>query len=155
MRRQFPQFFRRVRKLEIGDKEYEAYGNLFLFRNPDKEAVKISRRFTPSEKQQKKAAWLSAASEGTILVSPFISPDEKEIRRKAERLGAKIILIVHETFPDRFKPSAHDFKLCTEGRLLIISLRCEPATPLSRQLCLQMNAFAEKIACANLQIHPK
>lgn len=93
MRRQFPHFFQRVRKLRIGEKEYEAYGNLFLFRNPDKEAVKISRKFTSEEKERKKSAWLSAASEGTVLVSPFISPAEKAIRAEAEALGAKIILL--------------------------------------------------------------
>lgn len=81
IRRQFPQFFQRVRKLKIEDNEYEAYGNLFLFRNPDKEAVKISRSLTSDEKQEKKAKWLDASSRGTILVSPFISPDEKNIPR--------------------------------------------------------------------------
>lgn len=132
MRQQFPQFFRRIRKLRIGEKEFEAYGNLFLLRNPDKEAVKISRKFTFAEKEQKKTAWLSATSKGTILVSPFISPAEKAIRVEAEALGAKIILITHEAFPERYKPSAHDFALCEEGRLLIISLGYPTGTPLSR-----------------------
>ncbi len=145
MRMQFPKFFQRVRKLRIADKDYEAYGNLFLFRNPDKEAVKISRKFTQEEKQQKINHWLCEAARGTILVSPFISREEKEIRKEAENLGAKIILITHEAFPDRFKPSAHDFDLCTEGRLLIISLGLPVGTSLSRQHCLQMNTLAEII----------
>ncbi|MDE7376063.1 MAG: hypothetical protein K2N16_04370 [Muribaculaceae bacterium] len=146
MRQQFPQFFQRIRKLKIDEKEYEAYGNLFLFRNPDKEAVKISRKFPPEEKEQKKTNWLNAASKGTILVSPFISKEEKAIRAEADALGAKIILITHETFPDRFKPSAHDFSLCSEGRLLIISLGLPARTTLSRSICLQMNSFAETIS---------
>ena len=146
MRQQFPQFFQRTRKLEIAGTSYEAYGNLFLFRNPDKAAVRISRRFTTKEKAQKETTWLESASKGTILVSPFISKDEKGIRTKAEELGAKVILIVHQAFPERYKPAAHDFDLCAAGRLLIISLGKPEKTELSRSLCLQMNELAEKIA---------
>lgn len=146
MRQQFPQFFQKTRKLEIGNEVYEGYGNLFLFRNPDKEAVKISRKFSPEENIKKRTGWLSAASKGTILISPFISQEEKEIRTEVETRGANIILITHEAFGERFKPAAHDFKLCTAGRLLIISLGLPPKTPLTRSLCEQMNPLAEKIA---------
>ncbi|MCH5176892.1 MAG: transposase [Prevotellaceae bacterium] len=146
MRQQHPYFFQHTRQLTIGNKAYEAYGNLFLFRNPDKEAVKISRAFSEEEKTEKKTNWLSAASKGTILVSPFISKDEKNIRSEAESLGAHIILITHETFPDRFKPSAHDFALCSAGRLLIISLGEQIHTELTRNICQRMNALAVEIA---------
>ncbi len=146
MRRQFPQFFQHVRMLQIGDHEYEAYGNLFLFRNPDKEAVKISRSFTPKEKLQKKAEWLSEGVKGTVLVSPFISPAEKSIRSEAEAIGAKIILIIHEAFPDRYKPASHDFTLCSEGRLLIISLGLPIKTEPTRSICERMNALAKAVA---------
>ena len=146
MRQQFPHFFQRSRKLSIGDKDYEAYGNLFLFRNPDKEAVKISRKFTPAEVTNKKNSWLSAASMGTILISPFISRAEKEIRTEAESLGGKIILITHEELGERFKPAAHDFTLCSEGRLLIISLGLPAKKPLTREICNEMNALALAIS---------
>ncbi len=146
MRQQYPHFFRRIRKLKIGEKEFEAYGNLFLFRNPDKEAIKISRKFTPEECQQKREHWLLASSQGSVLTSPFISKAEKEIRSAAEKIGGRIILITHEAFPERFKPSAHDFSLCCEGRLLIISMGLPPKTPLSRAMCLSMNDLAKEIA---------
>lgn len=145
MRKQFPQFFQRIRTLKIADGEYEAYGNLFLFRNPDKEAVKVSRSFTPAEVAGKRDTWLAEAAKGVVLVSPFISKAEKEIRTKAEAIGAKLILIIHETFPDRFKPSLHDFSLCASGRLLIISLGCAAGTPLTRSVCLSMNTLAAEI----------
>lgn len=146
MRQQFPQFYQHIRKLRIGDKEYEAYGNLFLFRNPDKEAVKISRKSTLEEVEKKKEQWITSASKGSILVSPFISPAEKAIRAKAESMGARIILITHEAFPERFKPAAHDFALCAEGRLLIISMGLPAKTELTRSHCLSMNALAEALA---------
>lgn len=150
MRRQFPHFFQRVRKIRIGDKECEAYGNLFLLRNPDKEAVKVSRKFSSEEKEQKKAAWLSASSKGTVLVSPFISREEKAVRAEAEVIGAGIILITYEAYGERFKPAAHDFALCTEGRLLIITLGLAPKTPLTYDLCRQMNDMAKIIATIDL-----
>ena len=152
MRKQFPQFFQRVRNLRIGDRDYEAYGNLFMFRNPDKEAVKINRRFSPEEKRLKRESWLSAAAKGSILVSPFISAEEKAIRAEAESIGAKIILIIHEAFTERYKPSAHDFDLCTRGRLLIISLGLPASTTLSRPLCLRMNSLAEAITKLDLAV---
>ena len=146
MRQQYPDFFRRIRALPIAGEEYAAYGNLFLFRNPDKEAVKISRSFSNEELLDKRGAWLSGSSRGTVLVSPFISPAEKEIRSEAEALGGGIILIVHEELPARFKPAAHDFALCAEGRLLIISLGLPAAAKLTRPICERMNALAQTIA---------
>lgn len=146
MRIQYPHFFQRTRKLQIEGTEYEAYGNLFLFRNPDKEAVKISRKFTPEENKQKRELWLYTAANGGILVSPFISPAERAIRAEAETLGSRIILITHEAFTDRYKPAAHDFDLCTRGRLLIIPLGLPASTPLTRDLCQKMNALAQAIS---------
>ena len=146
MRLQYPQFFRRIRKLKIGDREFDAYGNLFLFRNPDKIAVKISSKNSAEENSKKKEFWLSEAAKGAVLVSPFISKEEKAIRAEAESVGASIILITHEAFPERFKPAAHDFNLCSSGRLLIISLGLPKNTELSREICQQMNALAEEIS---------
>lgn len=146
MRRQYPRFFRRVRNLKIGTYECQAYGNLFLLRNPDKIAVKISRRYSEEEKLKKKKLWIEGASQGTVIVSPFISPAEKSIRSEVEALGGKIILITHEAFPERFKPAKHDFDLCAEGRLLIVSLGRPAPASLSRADCMAMNGLAEVIA---------
>lgn len=149
MRKQFPQFFRCVRKLRVVDREYEAYGNLFLLRNPDMVAVRISRKFSEEQKRHKRDQWLSSAARGTVFISPFISPIEKAIRAEAEAIGSKIILITHEAFPEQYKPAAHDFGLCCEGRLLIISLGLPGNTPLTRDLCLRMNTLAETIAAGD------
>lgn len=146
MRQQYPQFFQRVRRLKIANQEYESYGNLFLFRNPEKTAVIIRSAFTQDEVNEKKNRWLESAGKGTVLVSPFISKSEKSIRSEAEVIGANIILITHEAFGERFKPAAHDFDLCSKGRLLILSFGMPAKTPLSREICLQMNALATVLA---------
>lgn len=146
MRKQYPIFFQRKRNLQIDERYYEAYGNLFLFRNPDKSAVRVRSFFTDSQKQKYKKHILHNALEKSVLVSPFISPFEKEIRYEAEEMGAKMILITHERFPERFKPALHDFNLCAEGRLMIISLGKPEGTPLTHEICTEMNELAEKIS---------
>lgn len=148
MRMQYPQFFSRVKNLIIGDYECHLYGNLFLLRNPDKLAVKISKQFSEREKAYKRRHWIESASKGAVIVSPFISQAEKAIRDEVEAQGAGIILITHEAFPERFKPAKHDFDLCSSGRLLIISLGMPQGTPLSRGICLRMNSLAEEICKA-------
>lgn len=146
MRMQYPRFFQCVRNLKIGNHECQAYGNLFFFRNPDKVAVKVSRKFTETEKQQKKKLWHESALKGSVIVSPFISPAEKAIRKDTESLGGNIILITHEAFPERYKPAKHDFDQCSEGRLLIISIGKPAGTSLSREICVSMNSLASLIA---------
>lgn len=143
---QNPSFFRRTTSLRINNRLYEAYGNLFLMGNPEKEAVKISRRYSKEECENLRDKWLWEASRGTALVSPFISPAEKKIRAEAEAAGARVILIVPESFPERFKPSFHNFNLCSEGRLLIISMGQKPGSPLTRETCVKLNELAHEIA---------
>ena len=145
MRIQFPEFFQRVDEIKIGDKIYSAYGNQFLLTNPFKKAIIIHRRYTPQEIEELRHKWLRTAIGGGVLISPFISPVEKKIREKAEMLGAKFILIQDQPFSEKFKPSKHNFDLCSQGKLLIIAPK-EPMIENSfRKKCLQMNKLAEEI----------
>lgn len=145
MRFQYPKFFERVRNLKIGEKEYEAYGNLFLFRNPDKVAVKMSSKFSEETRKKKITFYNDACCAGSVLVSPFIHEDEKLIRDSAEKSGGKFILIQSKPFPEKFKPGRHNFNLCTQGKLLIIAPK-EPYSDSFRETCLEMNKLAEEIA---------
>ena len=146
MRMQYPEFFQRMRKLRIGKKDYEAYGNLFFLSNPDKSTVKISRSYSELEIEKLCHNWKIEARKGVIMVSPFISSKEKEIRQMIEQENGKIILITHEIFPERFKPSAHNFELCSKGKLLILSLGYPLNTKLTREICNEMNKLAFVIA---------
>ena len=84
-----------------------------------------------------------------MLVSPFISRAEKEIRKDAEEIGGRFILIAMEPMEERYKPSGNDFILCESGRMLIISANLP--NELSRQTCLTMNTLAQSI-CENQDI---
>lgn len=149
IRRANPDFFTRFNSLTIEGAAYQAYGNIHLLDNPFKEPVIVHRADTPEQFCCHKEKWIYTASNGGVLVSPFISKREKEIRSECEIGVGRFILITHEAFGESFKPAAHDFDLCSEGCLLIITLGLEPKTPLTRSICRQMNALAETIANKN------
>lgn len=145
-RRTHPDFFRRVNNLIIDGKHCQAYGNMQLLNNPFKDQVVVHRAESTQQRQINRQHWLYTASNGGILVSPFISAEEKKIRDDAESQNGRFILITTEHFGERYKPSAHNFDLCTAGRLLIISaapaLGTTATSALSRGHCLTLNSLA-------------
>lgn len=151
VRRRYPEYFRRINNLQIAGKNYQAYGNMFLLQNPMKEQVVIHRSDSDTTRAYNRDRWLYPAANGGILVSPFISSAEKAILSEAEALGGRIILIQDQPFPaERYKPTAHNFDLCTSGRLLIIAPTANDAfstaSSLTRSTCLAMNNLAKVIA---------
>lgn len=145
MRKLRPDFFSHMRNIEIAGEQWQAYGNLFLLRNPFKSAVIVRSAFTEEERAQKKSNWLWNAKNGGVLVSPFISTAEKEIRNIAERSGGRMIHIQENPFTDRFKPEAHRFEQCANGNLLIIAPMASMPEERMRDRCLHMNRIAEAL----------
>lgn len=143
VRRARPEFFRRVNALEIGGKTFQAYGNFQLLDCPFKEQVIVHRADSSETRQKNREQWLYTAANGGVLVSPFISPAEKEIRKEAEEAGGRFILIISEPMGERYKPTGREFELCEAGRLLIVSANLPG--DLSRQTCLTMNTLAQTI----------
>lgn len=78
--------------------------------------------FTSDERLFHKEEALYMASKGSVLVSPFKSQYEKEVRDLAEINGYPYILIQHVAFREKYKPPKHLFELCSKGKLLIISM---------------------------------
>lgn len=144
VRRARPEFFRRVNALEIGGKTFQAYGNFQLLDCPFKEQVIVHRADSSETRQKNREQWLYTAANGGVLVSPFISPAEKEIRKEAEEAGGRFILIINEPMGERYKPAGREFELCEAGRLLIVSANLPGE--LSRKNCLTMNELAEGFA---------
>lgn len=145
VRREHPEYFRRVNGLEVAGRRVQAYGNLFLLRNPFKEQVVVHRADSAEVRAAARERWLHTASNGGVLVSPFISPAEKAVRAEAEAAGGKLILITHEPMGERYKPSERDFALCEAGRMLIVSTGT--GGELLRADCLAMNGLAGAICC--------
>lgn len=143
-RRANPLFFQRVNNIEINGAHWQAFGNLQLLENPFKAPVVIHRADSDAVRFAKHRRWKHIYENGGILVSPFISPAEKEVRRLCEEAGGKIILLSNRPFEEKEKPAAHDFEQCSKGRLLILA----PIAPLApgRASFLYLNSIAESIA---------
>lgn len=152
MRRVHPEFFRRVRNLSINGVPFQAYGNLFHLRNPFMTQVIVHRANTERDNEGLVAFMREEIRKGGVLVSPFISPLEKQIRREAVENGGRIIQIQKDPFGERFKPAGADFELCCNGQLLIIAPMESMGKIISRQICKDMNKIAEDIAKGNFRI---
>lgn len=144
VREQNPEFFRKINNIEMFGSRWQAYGNMQLLDNPFKGPVVVHRSDSAEVLGAKKRRWKHLSENGGVLVSPFISPAEKEVRRECEEAGGKLIFLATTPFGERQKPGAHDFQLCAEGRLLILA----PAEPLEpgRRTFLFLNSIAERIA---------
>lgn len=143
-RREKPGFFQRINNIEIKGSYWQAYGNIQLLYNPFKGPVVIHRADSESIKAAKYNRWKYISENGGVLVSPFISPAEKEVRRQCEDANGKIILLTNKPFREREKPAAHDFERCSQGRLLILAP--QTTLPSSRETFLYLNSIAESIA---------
>lgn len=128
--------------------QFAAYGNTQLLENPDIEVVIISSHDSPDELKRKKLCWLRAIQSGGVIVSPFISQDERKVRDWAFENGGRIIYIVPNGFGERFSPKGLLHTLCGEGRLLIIAPfeHCFARKVVTREVCVKMNKLAQEIA---------
>lgn len=126
-----------------GEQTLETFGNIELIEEAQLEAVRISRKFTPEQLTANKRRWLLTIRNDGVLVSPFISENERKVRDWAATNGGALIILTEKKFNERYKPSGMFFDLCAEGRLLEISV---PISELTRQECLRLNSLAEKIA---------
>ncbi len=152
LRKQHPEYFSSPVRITINGEHYAAFGNILLLKDIHPEPVIISRRYTTEHLSRLKAGWEEAARSRKALVSPFISKPEKEIKKAVLESGGRIIEILDNGFPERYKPSGTAFDLCLEGRLLQIApLVYETSKiPLTRNRALELNATARKIAALAL-----
>ncbi len=148
LRKQHPEYFSSPVRITINGEHYSAFGNILLLKDIHPEPVIISRHYTTEHLSRLKAGWEEAARSRKALVSPFISKPEKEIRKATLESGGRIIEILDNGFPERYKPSGTAFDLCLEGRLLQIApLVYETSKiPLTRNRALELNATARQIA---------
>lgn len=147
VRRHHPDFFTCINNLSVAGTPCQAYGNLQLLDNPFKEAVIIHRSDDAATRNRHREQWLYTAANGGVLVSPFISPAERQIRAEAEALGGRIILLTNRPLAAREKQSGNDFRQCAKGNLLLLApSTLPPEANLSRATCLTLNRLAQTIA---------
>lgn len=148
IKRLYPHYFHNNRMLQIKNGSHMGYGNFLLLDHPVKEFVVVSSKYTPEEKEKWYSRWREVVRQGGVLVGAFISEEEIKIKEGALKFGSKIIQIRKTGFGERYKPSERDLLYCANGQLLEIGYLpfTTRTVKLTRSLCLEMNAFAKKIA---------
>ena len=128
LREEHPDLMQRCLHLWIQDREYAAFGNLFLLKNPDRLQVFFHRKdengrpthMTP-EYEEAKTFLLKRAEEGAVLVTPGISKGEQGVVKAAMDNQLPLILLQKEQITDYWKPSQERFYACAKGKLLILA----------------------------------
>ena len=144
MKRARPEWLRPFFGLRIGSHDYNGIGNRQLLAAPRRKAVRLSRRMDECQIEAEVARYMKMAKEGTVLVSPAISPGEKRVMRAAFDADLPTIVIVENGFTPLSKPRGEQFDACAGGRLLMLSAweHHNEKRGLTAEQCTQMNLMA-------------
>lgn len=144
MKRLRPEWLRPFFGLRIGSQVYSGIGNRELLTACKRTTVRVSRRLKDSEIETEVNRYLTMAKEGTVLVSPAISPGEKRVMRTVFDAGLPTIVIVENGFTPLSKPRGEQFYACAKGLLLMLSPweHHNEKKKLTAEQCQQMNLMA-------------
>ena len=155
-----PGFFRVQQGITIGERSYDGVGNATLLMGKRFDTVHV-RSFMVKDAEHGNSEMLRnymnscvlKARQGTIMVSPFISTQEKEVMEVLLREHLPFICLSNNGFHDYYKPADTLFDACASGRVLILSPWPYDADKrhISREECVALNAMAEEIC--NLTIN--
>ena len=149
-----PGFFRVQRGIEIGGRSYDGVGNATLLMAERFEAVHVRRTMVQKAEQGDNTplrdymnGCVLAARKGAVMVSPFISPQEKQVTEVLLRENHPFILLTDNGFREYYKPTDALFDACAAGRVLILSPWKYDAGKrhISREDCVALNIMAEEI----------
>lgn len=154
-KRLMPGFFRVQEGIEIAGRSYSGVGNIRLLHNKCFAPVHVRSMWVKDAEQHGDTqplrdymnACILAARQGTVMVSPFISPKEKEVMSVLLVEKHPFILLSDNGFRDYYKPTDALFDAVAEGRVLILSpWEHDPDKHhISREDCVALNGMAEEI----------
>lgn len=148
IKRMNPDYFKVVTQLRIGDATFAAIGNKWLLERPVRMQVRCHNNTTEENLsliEKQKEYFLTRARKGGVIISPCISPGEKEIARAVLEASLPLVVILENGFPPMYKPPGRYFTACAEGLLLMLApwpYHMEKRT-ITRQQCLELNAMAK------------
>ena len=154
-KRLMPGFFRVQKGIEIAGRSYDGVGNVALLHEECYDVVhvrsvwvKAAQRGERKDLRDYMNSRVLKARKGVVMVSPFISPQEKQVMQVLLDEQRPFILLADNGFREYYKPSDNLFDACAEGRLLILSPWQYDAGKrhISRADCMALNAMAEEIA---------
>ena len=144
MKRARPEWLRPFFGLQIGQHRFSGIGNRALLTTAKRKAVRVSRRLSEEEIAREVQRYLEEARQGTVLVSPAISPGEKRVMRAAFDAGLPTIVIMENGFTPLSKPHGDQFYACGRGALLMLSPweHHNEKRKLTAAQCAEMNLMA-------------
>lgn len=150
IKREHSDLFRIVRELRFGGHTFAAIGNHWLLERPMRMQVRCHNNTSEVNLKliaKQKEYFLHRGDKGGVVVSPCISPGEKEIARAALDAQHPLIVILENGFPPLYKPPGKYFDACAKGLLLMLApwpYHTERRT-ITREQCLALNNFAYEI----------
>ncbi len=154
-KRLMPGFFRVQEGIAIAGRIYAGVGNILLLHAEHYATVHVSHTLVDEAAQGRPQSLRSymngcvlAARQGTVMVSPFISPKEKEVKEVLIKEQHPFIVLADNGFCDYYKPPSDIFDAVADGRVLVLSPWEYDAGKrhISRADCVALNTMAEEIA---------
>lgn len=155
-KRIMPGFFRVQEGIELAGRTYSGVGNIHLLDHDKFAPVHVRNIWVKDAElhgntqplQEYMNSCILAARRGTVMVSPFISPKEKEVMSVLLSEKHPFILLSDNGFRDYYKPSEALFDAVADGRVLILSpwIHDPDKRHISREECVALNGMAEEIS---------
>ncbi len=156
-KRLMPGFFSVQKGIGIAGRSYDGVGNIALLHAERYDAVHVRRMWVSAAERgdsQPLRDYMNSrvldARRGVVMVSPFISPHEKQVMQVLLAEQLPFILLADNGFRDYYKPTDALFDACARGRLLILSpwQYNQGKRHITRADCMALNAMAEEMARA-------
>lgn len=160
-----PGYFRVQEGIEIAGRKYAGVGNVKLLLSERFKPVHVRSSWVEDAEQhgydQPLRDYMNgcvlAARQGAVMVSPFISRQEKMVQEVLLREMHPFILIADNGFRDYYKPADALFDAVAAGRVLILSPWEYDADKrhVTRAECVAMNGMAEEIGEMSIENNKK
>ena len=154
-KRLMPGFFRVQSGIKIAGRNYSGVGNAALLQAECFAPVHVRRTMVEAAEHGEDKPLrdymnrcVVAARNGAVMVSPFISPQERQVMEVLLREKLPFIYLADNGFREYYKPQDNLFDVCAAGDLLILSPWEYDAGKrhISRSDCVMLNNMAEEIA---------
>jgi len=156
-KRLMPGFFRVQKGINIAGFSFDGVGNVSLLHAEHYDVVHVRSVWVKAAEHgdnQTLRDYMNSrvleARKGVVMVSPFISQQEKQVMQVLINEQHPFILLADNGFRDYYKPSDALFDACAAGRVLILSPWSYDAGKrhISRTDCVNLNNIAEEFCKA-------
>ena len=150
-----PGFFRVQDNISIAGRIYSGVGNAKILQAEHYAPVHVRHTMVEAAEHGDDQALrdymnscVLAARKGTVMVSPFISPQEQAVMAVLLKENLPFIYLADNGFRDYYKPQDSLFDAVAAGRVLILSPWDYDPTKrhVSRADCVALNSMAEEIS---------